>query len=176
MPAPSSPRPSDQHPADQSSAGQPPSGPRFGTAFLLTQLGTFAAGRFAERIGSLELTPPQVGMMRLISSEPGLSQQALAERLGLLPSKVVSFVDDLEGRGLVARARGTRDRRVYELSLTEQGERLMREVRSVSAQHDAELCEPLDADERDQLRSLLARLAESHGLTPGVHPGYRHIR
>jgi DNA-binding MarR family transcriptional regulator len=149
---------------------------RIGVAFLLTQLGTHAAGQFAERVAALELTPPQVGMLRMIGLEPGLSQQALSGRLGLLPSKVVSFVDDLEGRGLVARTRSSRDRRVYELTLTGEGEELLRKIRAISAEHESQFCQPLDAEEREQLGSLLRRIAETHGLTPGVHPGYRHIR
>ncbi len=147
-----------------------------GIAFLLTQLGTHATMKFAERVGALDLTPPQVGLLRMTSTEPGLSQQALAGRLGLLPSKVVSFVDELEDRELVARTRSARDRRVYELSLTGKGERLLREVWSTISTHEDELCGSLAPEERHQLAGLLRRLAEENGLTPGVHPGYRTIR
>ncbi|CAM06206.1 DNA-binding MarR family transcriptional regulator [Saccharopolyspora erythraea NRRL 2338] len=146
-----------------------------GPAFLLTQLGTRAAMLFAERVAALDLTPPQVGMLRMIGVEAGLSQQQLAGRLGMLPSKVVSFVDELESRGLVARTRSARDRRVYELTLTDKGEELMRQVWEVAAEHDADFCGPLDTAEREQLAGLLRRLAEHHDLTPGVHPGYRHL-
>lgn len=150
--------------------------PKAGVAFLLTQLGTQAAAKFAERVGALNLTPPQVGMLRMIAAQPGLSQQTLAGNLGMLPSKVVTFVDDLEGRGLVTRTRSTRDRRVHELSLTEEGTELLDKLRAVAAAHETDFCEALDADERSRLQALLERLAESHGLAPGVHPGYRTIR
>lgn len=148
---------------------------QFGAAFLLTQLGTHAATRFGERVGELALTPPQVGMLRLIGQRPGMSQQALADHLGLLPSKVVSFVDELEGRELLARSRSARDRRVYELTLTDHGRALMGSIREVAAAHDAAITEPLDDAERAHLVKLLRRLAEHHGLTPGVHPGYRKM-
>ncbi|WP_229680212.1 MarR family winged helix-turn-helix transcriptional regulator [Saccharopolyspora thermophila] len=150
--------------------------PPVGAAFLLTQLGTHAAMKFAERVSALDLTPPQVGVLRMIAGQPGLSQQNLAERLGMLPSKVVAFVDELEGRSLVTRTRSTRDRRVYELTLTEEGTELMAEIRSVAAEHEADFCRALTPDEHAQLRALLTRVAESHDLTPGVHPGYRIIR
>jgi DNA-binding MarR family transcriptional regulator len=146
-----------------------------GTAFLLTQLGTYAATRFAERVAELDLTPPQVGMLRMINAQPGLSQQALASHLGLLPSKVVSFVDELEGRELVTRTRSERDRRVYELTLTEQGKALMSDIGKLAAEHDAEISAELDDNQRSQLAELLGRLAEHHNITPGVHPGYRKI-
>ena len=50
--------------------------PRFGSAFLLAQVGAHAAQRFTERIGELDLTPAQVGLLRLVASRPGQSQQA----------------------------------------------------------------------------------------------------
>jgi hypothetical protein len=37
------------------------------------------------------------------------------------------------------------------------------------------MCAALRDDERTTLRSLLARIAADHGLTPGVHPGYRKL-
>jgi DNA-binding MarR family transcriptional regulator len=145
--------------------------PEPGVAFLLTQLGKHAATKFGARVAALDLTPPQVGMLRMIATRPGLSQQALAGNLGMLPSKVVSLVDDLEGRGLVTRTRSTRDRRAHELTLTDEGTELLDKIRSVAAEHEADFCQALDSNERARLLDLLSRLAESHDLTPGVHPG-----
>lgn len=144
-------------------------------AFLLTQLGTHAANQFAERVGELGLTPPQVGILAMIDSRPGLSQQALAGELGLLPSKVVSFIDQFESRGLVTRTRGTMDRRVYELRLTEDGAALLRRARAVADAHEAAFFATLDPEEHDTLRALLRRLSSEHGLAAGIHPGYRNL-
>jgi hypothetical protein len=33
----------------------------------------------------------------------------------------------------------------------------------------------LSAEERQQLHMLLTRIADQHGLIPGVHPGYRTL-
>lgn len=40
-------------------------------------------------------------------------------------------------------------------------------------QHAEDLLAPLTDPERVSLGQLLTRLATHHGLTPGVHPGYR---
>ena len=74
-----------------------------GVAFLLAQIGHHAAGLFAERMEQLDLTPPHAGILRAIAAEPGRSQQALSRQLGLLPSRVVAYVDELEDRGYVER-------------------------------------------------------------------------
>lgn len=144
--------------------------------FLLSQLGAHATMRFAQRLSAEDLAPPHIGLLFNVRTTPGLSQQTLAERLGLLPSKVVTFVDELEQRELIERTRSSRDRRVYELGLTPSGEELMDRVSELVKQHDEELGEPLDADEREQLLELLGRIADHCGLSPGIHPGYRKMR
>ncbi len=144
-------------------------------AFLLTQLGTHGATRFAERVGELSITPPLAGLVRLLVLFPGSNQQQLASRMGLLPSRVVAFVDDLEERGLVRRVRSTTDRRQYELQLTGPGKSLFQQLQTVSQLHDAEMTKALSVEERRTLAALLLRIADDQGLVPGVHPGYRHL-
>ncbi|MFE9655479.1 MarR family winged helix-turn-helix transcriptional regulator [Micromonospora sp. NPDC006431] len=145
---------------------------RGGAAFLLAQVGAHASSRFAERIADLGLTPPQAGLIRAIAAAPASSQQQLATQLGLLPSRVVAFVDDLESRGLLRRERSSVDRRQYALHLTQDGEALMRRLQHVARTHERDLCQALDEAEHAQLVALLGRIADQQGLTAGVHPGY----
>ena len=144
-------------------------------AFLLTQLGTHGATRYADRIAELSLTPPQAGLLRQIVLNPGSNQQQLASRLGLLPSRVVSFLDDLEAQGLVRRVRSTTDRRQYELQLTAPGKALFERLQGASQLHDAEITKALSEEEHRTLAGLLHRIADDQGLSPGVHPGYRQL-
>src|SRR5256885_16172889 len=80
-----------------------PARQRANIAFLAAQLGAYAAERFGERTAALGFTRPQAGLLRLIRREPGQSQQADGRVLGTPPSRLVSLVDYLEGRGLVQR-------------------------------------------------------------------------
>jgi DNA-binding MarR family transcriptional regulator len=149
-----------------------PTRPR-STAFLLAQVGAHAAGRFAERVGQLGLTPADAGLLRMIAGRPGRSQQSLAADLGVVASRVVTLIDNLEQKGLVERRRSTEDRRHYELHLTADANRLMGEMRHVATAHDDDICSALDHDQRALLVTLLELIADQQGLTPGVHPGYR---
>src|SRR3954466_10548292 len=146
-----------------------------GLGFLLSQLGHRAATLFAELLIPLDMTPPLAGIVRLVAVKPGLSQQELAQQLNLLPSCVVSFVAHLEARGHVTRERNANDRRLYALHLTPSGERLMTELGAVAREHDRRLAIGLSKQKRDELRTLLAGLAEAQSLTPAVHPGYRDL-
>ncbi|MGW6686103.1 MarR family winged helix-turn-helix transcriptional regulator [Streptomyces sp. NPDC054961] len=147
-----------------------------GVAFLLAQLGAHAAERFAERVSALGLTPAQAGLLRLLGRTPGRSQRELADVLGMPPSRFVAFADDLEARGLIERRRNPQDRRLYALFLADAGTALLAGLREVATAHEQQVCEPLSTQERDQLAALLGRLADTQGLTPGVHPGYRSVR
>jgi DNA-binding MarR family transcriptional regulator len=151
--------------------GPPPR--RSGNAFLLAQLGSHAAARFAERVKALDLTPAQAGLLRLIARQPGQSQQAIARTLGTPPSRLVVLVDGLESRGLLERRRNAEDRRHYALYLTAAGTDFMGRLAAVGAAHEDEICAGLDPAERARLRELLDRLAARQGLVTGIHPGYR---
>jgi DNA-binding MarR family transcriptional regulator len=142
-------------------------------AFLLAQVGGHAAERFGERLATLHLSRPQAGILRAVAANAGLSQQALAETLSLVPSRLVVLVDELEARGLVERRDHPDDRRVYALHLTAKGDQTMADVGRVARANDEALCAALTAKERGQLVELLARIAEEQGLIPGVHPGLR---
>ncbi|GAA1687906.1 MarR family transcriptional regulator [Fodinicola feengrottensis] len=146
-----------------------------GAAFLLTQLGTHCASKFAERVQAIGLTPPQVGILGLIARAPGQSQQSVATTLGLLPSRLVAFVDDLEDQGLVERVRSSKDRRNYALELTTAGKRKLAEIGRVGAEHEKDICGVLSESERAELIATLRRLANDQGLIAGVHPGFRSL-
>jgi DNA-binding MarR family transcriptional regulator len=138
--------------------------------FLLAQLGTHRHRRFAERLAPLDLHPRHFGMLSHLAANEGQSQQALSRALGIHRSAAVGLVDDLEQRGLAERRRDPNDRRAYALYLTPQGREVLAELQRVAEEDEAELLTALNASERSQLISLLQRVAESQGLTAGVHP------
>jgi len=145
------------------------------TTFLVTQVGAHAASRFSERLKELDLAPPHAGILRNIAVHPGTSQQALAARLGMAPSRLVALLDELQGRGLVERKHHPDDRRLYALHLTAAGAETMAGIGRVARGHDEEVLRALSAKERELLGDLLARVAEDCGLVPGVHPGFARM-
>lgn len=153
---------------------KPPSRPT-GAAFLLAQLGAHAADAFGERIAVLGITPPHAGILRLIAAMPNCNQQSLAQRLGVLPSRMVMLIDELAERGLVERRRSQEDRRHSELALTKAGNATLEKLGRLAAEHEASLCAALTVDEREVLAGLCRKIAAQQGLMPDVHPGYRKL-
>jgi DNA-binding MarR family transcriptional regulator len=144
-------------------------------AFLLAQLGAHAATQFAEKLGALELTPPDAGILRLLRIAAGLSQQELAAKLRIHPSRLVAILDNLEQRGFLERRANPDDRRLYSLHLTEDGGKILEKIGKVAREHQDALLSALNREERNQLASLLLRIADQQGLVRGVHPGYQRL-
>lgn len=147
-----------------------PLDPPVGIGFLLSQLGAHAAARFAERLKPLGLKPAHSGILRAVRLADGPSQQALGERLGMFPSRLVGIIDEMEGLGLVERRSSPTDRRSHAVHLTAAGEAALEAIQRVSRAYQEEICAGLGEAERAQLASLLGRIAAEQGLRPGVHP------
>jgi DNA-binding MarR family transcriptional regulator len=154
---------------------RPESVSRTNAAFLLAQIGSYAASRFAERLLAVGLAPPHAGILRILGAGPGITQQALANRLQMVPSRLVALLDTLESRGLVERRRNQDDRRSHALHLTADGRRMLATIGQIAREHQASLLAALSDDERRRLHDLLQRVADQQGLTPNVHPGYSSL-
>jgi DNA-binding MarR family transcriptional regulator len=145
-------------------------------SFLLAQVGAHAAARFAERLAPLNLVPAHAGILRLIDASEGLTQQDLCTQLGVLPSRLVTLIDELEQRRLLQRRDHPHDRRSYALYLTDKGQETLKAIGRQARDHQQALCAALSESEREQLAELLARIANDQGLRPGVHPGFSRTK
>jgi DNA-binding MarR family transcriptional regulator len=144
-------------------------------AFLLAQLGAHAAAQFAERLQVLDLTPPDAGILRLLRIAAGLSQQELAAKLQIHPSRLVAILDNLEKRGFVERRPNPDDRRLYSLHLTKGVGEILEKLGKLAREHQEALLSALSRDERNELTTLLLRIADQQGLARGVHPDYQRL-
>jgi DNA-binding MarR family transcriptional regulator len=140
-------------------------------AFLLVQLGSHTARRFAETIAPSGLEPRHYGMLRRLAANEGQSQQALGALLGLNPTRMVFLVDDLEKHGFVERRRNPVDRRSYALYLTAAGGEALRRAEAATRHHAAGIGSTLSAADRRQLTRLLRRVAAEQGISEQSLPG-----
>jgi DNA-binding MarR family transcriptional regulator len=144
-------------------------------AFLLSQLGGHAASQFAERLRVLDLTPADAGILRLLSTSAGVSQQELALKLQIHPSRMVAILDNLEKQAVVERRQNPEDRRLYSLYLTKNGREVLEKIGKVAREHQEALLSALSREERHNLATLLLKVADQQGLVRGVHPGYQRM-
>src|SRR5436190_4636774 len=89
--------------------------------FLLSWNGQRTAHTFAEALKPLGLRPHHFGVMTLIATEPGSTQQELVDRSMIDPSSMVAVIDELEELGLAERRTHPGDRRKHAVFLTDSG-------------------------------------------------------
>jgi DNA-binding MarR family transcriptional regulator len=144
-------------------------------AFLLSRLGYQTSQAMGRALGELDLELREFGLLRLLAGSHGSSQRALGAMLQITPNRMVALVDGLESKGLIERRTHPEDRRAYTVTLTDAGSAALGRAIEAAIGVEREICAPLEATEREQLLSLLRKLAaagdESGGGFPGVHPG-----
>ena len=113
-----------------------------------------------EQIGSIELTPAQYSVLRLLWQRDGRQFSELASACCCAPSTITGVVDTLEGKGLVTRQANPQDRRSLLVRLTDVGRATERATPGPETMFDG-CCEGLARDELRQLSELLTKLNDT---------------
>lgn len=141
--------------------------------FMLSTLGHAISRRFIHALQPLELHPREFAVLRGVKANDGQSQQALAERLHIPPSRMVAIVDELESRGLIERRPDPHDRRVRALHITSRGQTLLDDAFNLVVEHERAISDVLTEKERAELLALLNRVAGGLALPTDVHSALR---
>ena len=139
------------------------------TGMLLVKVGRALQRRFNDVLKPSELTPRHLQVLDELRQGP-MSQQALADRVGVDPTKLVGLLNDLEGQHLVLRRRDPVDRRRHIVENSRAGEARVDAALAAAAAVEDELLAALDSEQRAQLRELLIVVAESSGLSEPCEP------
>jgi DNA-binding MarR family transcriptional regulator len=142
--------------------------------FTLSSLGYAVARAFTETLAPLGIEPRDFALLRAVDAAGGASQQAISERLGIPPSRMVGLLDAHEARGLIERRPKPADRRIHALHLTDDGHELLTRALELAVAYEQELCGDLSSPEREHLLALLQRVSLRLGLQPGVHAAQAH--
>jgi DNA-binding MarR family transcriptional regulator len=133
---------------------------------LLAGLGRDATARVRRAIRPLGLGAQQFLVLKQLQVLGATSQAELADAVGIDRSNLASIASALCDRDLVDRTRHQTDRRRYVLRLSAPGERLLRRAESAIATTEEDLLSPLDDEQREQLHTVLRRLADGIELCP----------
>ncbi len=113
---------------------------------------------YSATMGKLGISAPQFGTLLLIEGNPGVSQSAVAEVLRFDRSTLVQIIDRLESRNLVVREVSAQDRRSHALRLTNEGAKLLAELKEIALRHEEDIAHRLTTEERATLMQLLERV------------------
>ena len=111
---------------------------------------------FVRTLAAVDIRPTQYSVMTVIGANPGLSQMAVAKRLGIERARLVHLLDSLEHRDLVSRVRSATDRRSHALHLTARGRTALAQFRRLAAEHERHVADKIGKENRERLLQILS--------------------
>ncbi|WP_291605368.1 MarR family transcriptional regulator [Bradyrhizobium sp.] len=111
---------------------------------------------FVKTLAEVDITPSQYSVLTVIGANAGLSQMAVAKRLGIERARLVHLLDSLEHRKLVKRVQSVSDRRSHALHLTSHGQTSLQRFKKLAAEHERHVAEKIGKKNREQLIEILS--------------------
>ncbi|MFM7341377.1 MAG: MarR family winged helix-turn-helix transcriptional regulator [Betaproteobacteria bacterium] len=136
-------------------------------AHLIRRTHQIAMALFMEESADADITPVQFAVLNALMDEPGQDQVSLSARVAFDAATSGSVIGRLEAKGWVRRQPDEHDRRRKRLWVTSAGCAVVAQVKRGAAKTQRRLLAPLDAQEREHLVALLAKVVDGHqGLDP----------
>jgi MarR family transcriptional regulator, temperature-dependent positive regulator of motility len=103
-----------------------------------------AAEAFEVGAGTLDVTPRQGAVLKVIGANPGASQTDVVVATGIDRSTLADIVNRIKKKGWITRKRRRSDARAYELDLTGEGKRVLRLASLAAEKAEAALRDRVD--------------------------------
>jgi DNA-binding MarR family transcriptional regulator len=106
------------------------------------------------------LSPAQMHTIEMIGHHPNLRMKELASRMGITTGTLTVMIDRLAKGGLVARRPHARDRRSFNIALTEKGRQHFKAHHALHLELTREITAALTDAEIEQLERSLTNMME----------------
>lgn len=128
--------------------------------WLLKQAFYYSLTTINDAMSAHGVSTAQIGVLRQLANEPGLSGADLARRLLISPQGVQFALTSLERRGLVERKQDPQHGRILQAYLTDEGRDVAAVVVSEAVAAHDQVFGVLTTEEQEALRDLLGRIVE----------------
>ena len=97
-------------------------------------------------------------ILSLLAENDGLTQQQIAQILGIRPQSASEAVTSLEEQGLIEKSSNPQDKRSFLLSITPEGRNRQEQIRQDMQQNACRILAPLSEEEKNTLQCLLEKI------------------
>lgn len=132
-------------------------------AFHLRMAQVVSFQAFARLAQGVNLSPGRFAVLTLIGQNPGITQTALSRANRNDKSTLTSALTGLVQKGLVNRQRTKGDKRIYQLTLTPAGEKLLHRLTECAKQHDRNLTRVIGQRDYAHFMQILRKIAAELG-------------
>jgi DNA-binding MarR family transcriptional regulator len=140
---------------------QPTTGLGYSLGYLLKHAHLQLSEQGNKALAAFGIDGRELGILVVIAGPEPLSQQQVAQRLGVDRTTMVAMLDALERKGIVSRHPDAADRRRNVVELTETGRGTFREAIKVRDAVERAYLAPLGAPSSEHLRSSLKTIVTS---------------
>lgn len=126
--------------------------------FLMAKAYQRVFAHFRQLLAPFKITPPQFALLAFLWQEDGLSQTELAAKSEIDRTTIGGLIDRLEKLALVRRECHPKDRRAYQIFLTDYGRSLEVQLQSLALKVREHFTGHLSSGEYEQLCVLLQKL------------------
>ena len=109
------------------------------------------------------ITGPQMGVLRVISSNSAISLSDIANRMGLHITTVEGIINRMQHRKFVKKQKSAKDKRVVEVFITEKGAKILKEAPVGAMGRFYRNLQKISDEEARQIYKTLARIVELYG-------------
>jgi DNA-binding MarR family transcriptional regulator len=142
-------------PREEAAHGPPPAALATHLGYLLKHAQMRLAGLGATALAPFGINGRECAVLIVIDEAPALSQLELARRMGVDRTTMVTLLDELEAKALVARRPDPDDRRRNVVTLTEAGRNTLPEARQAHGQAEQRFLAGLSEQDAEQLKRIL---------------------
>lgn len=132
---------------------------------LIRRLNQIHAALFAEECGPFGMTSVQFAALMALRSNPGADATRLSALIAFDRSTIGDVLDRMEAKGWIRRGPSPTDRRIKLLTLTPEGDALLRQAEPVVERVQQRLLEPIAPSDRTEIVRLLGQIALAHNET-----------
>lgn len=133
---------------------------------LIRRLQQIAVAAFVQECDAVDITPVQYAALVAVRDNPGLDATRIAALIAFDRSTLGSVLERLEAKGMIERRAKPDDRRVKILKLSRRGAKLLQEAEPAVVRAQERMLDPLGADDRMQLLTLMRRIIAQNDMAP----------
>jgi DNA-binding MarR family transcriptional regulator len=127
--------------------------------YLLRRLQLAVFKDFIRTLAPMKVRPAQYSVLIVIKANPGRSQAAIGQTLGIERARLARLLHRLERRKWVERRAAASDARSHSLFLTDAGEKALRRIRMLADRHERQVAAHVGAERRNSLMAALRDFA-----------------